>query len=343
MNPLAADLDHLLDHTRPLWDDLRGERLFITGGTGFFGVWLLESFLWANARLKLGASVTLLTRHPEAFVAKTPHLALAENVTLVEGDIRSFVFPAGTFAHVIHAATEASASLNAENPLLMLDTIVEGTRRALDFSRQCGAKNFLLTSSGAVYGRQPSDLTHLPEEYPGAPDPLDPKTAYGQGKRLAEHLCALYGKDLRPQMKIARGFAFVGPHLPLGRHLAIGNFIRDGLNGGPIVIQGDGTPHRSYLYAADLAIWLWTILFKGQSLRPYNVGSDESLSITEVAQRVAEQFPAQITVEVRGQVNPLKPLERYVPDVSRAKNELNLGIFVSLETGIQKTVRFCQK
>jgi dTDP-glucose 4,6-dehydratase len=343
MNLLTLDLDYILDHTRDLWDDLRGEQLLITGGTGFFGCWLLESFLWINERLKLDAHVTVLTRHPAAFIVKAPHLALAESVTLLEGDTRTFTFPAGTFSHVIHAATEASARLNAENPLLMLDTIVEGTRRALEFSQACGAKRFLLTSSGAVYGIQPSELTHIPEDYLGAPDPLDPKSAYGQGKRLAEHLCALYAQNLSSEIKIARCFAFVGPYLPLDAHFAIGNFIRDGLNGGPIVIQSDGTPRRSYLYAADLAIWLWTILFSGQHLRPYNVGSDESLSIAEVAKDVAEQFRPRIAVEIRGTPDSQKPVELYVPNCSLARTTLSLHEQTSLMIAISKTTQWHQQ
>lgn len=337
-NPLASDLNHVLDHTRELWEQIRGERLFITGGTGFFGCWLLESFLWANERLKLGARATILTRHPDAFVAKTPHLALADSVTLLEGDIRTFAFPAGTFSHVIHAATEASAKLNTKNPLRMLDTIADGTRRTLDFASQCGAKNFLLTSSGAVYGKQPADMTHIPEDYPGAPDPLDPKSAYGQGKRLAEHLCAQYARADGLQPKIARCFAFVGPYLPLDIHFAIGNFIRDGLKGGPIIVQGDGTPHRSYLYAADLAIWLWTILFYGQSLHPYNVGSDESISIEEVAERVAGHFIPPIIVQVNDQSTLGKPIEQYVPSTKRAEIEINLHSFFGLNESIKQTV-----
>ena len=153
--------------------------------------------------------------------------------------------------------------MSDENPLLMLGSIVEGTRHTLEFARHSGTPKFLLTSSGAVYGRQPPTLTHIPEDYVGAPDPLDPRSVYGEGKRLAEQLCALYAQQYGVQSKIARCFAFVGPYLPLDIHFAVGNFIRDGLRGEPIKVEGDGMSFRSYLYAADLTIWLWTILFSG--------------------------------------------------------------------------------
>lgn len=342
VNPLRDDLDHVLAHTQGLWDDLRGQRLFITGGTGFFGCWLLESFAWANDALGLNAEAVVLTRDPDAFRRQAPHLAGHPAIRLHTGDVRDFAFPEGRFSHVIHAATEPSAKLNAERPLLMLDTIVEGTRHTLDFAVQAGAKTFLLTSSGAVYGKQPPEMTRLSEDYLGAPDPRDPGSAYGEGKRLAELLCALYHRQHGLEAKIARCFAFVGPYLPLDTHLAIGNFIRDALAGAPIVVTGDGTPCRSYLYAADLAIWLWTLLFRAPACRPYNVGSGEAVSILETARLVAESanpaLPVTVALAPAG-----APPQRYVPDVSRAETELGLKSWIGLAGAIRKTAAFSRR
>lgn len=341
-NVLAADLDHILHHTEGLWEELRGQRIFITGGTGFFGCWLLESFAWANDKLGLNTTAVVLTRNLAAFRKKAPHLAVHPAIQFHIGDVQSFEFPNGSFSHVIHAATEASAKLNEEHPLLMFNTIVEGTRHTLEFARQCGVQKFLLTSSGAVYGKQAPELTRIPESYTGAPDPTDPRAAYGEGKRVAELLCALYAKQYGLEAKIARCFAFVGPYLPLDIHFAIGNFIQDALGGRPIQVKGDGTPYRSYLYAADLAVWLWTILLRGQSCRPYNVGSETALAISEWAQQVATCTQPTSAVKVACEPQAGKLPERYVPSVQRSVLELGLRQTIDLHESIRRTVNWHQ-
>lgn len=334
------DLHHILEKTTTLWGDIRGARLFITGGTGFFGTWLLESFLYANNILDLKASASILTRQPESFRANFPHLTKDPAIRLIPGDVRNFDLPQEQYTHIIHAATEASAILNAENPLLMLDTIVEGTRRVLEFAIQSQAQRLLFTSSGAVYGKQPGTISHIPEEYNGAPDPLDPSSAYATGKRTAEHLCALFAKQYGLNVTIARCFAFVGPRLPLNAHFAIGNFIRDALNDDPIIIKGDGTPYRSYLYAADLAIWLWTILLRGEANRSYNVGSETALTIAETARLTAQCTNSRYPVIIQKESTPGKAPEQYVPAIQRAKIELGLQTWVKLDDGIKRTYEF---
>lgn len=342
-NPLAGDLGHFLTHTEGLWEDLRGKRLFITGGTGFFGRWLLESFAWANYNLALNASALVLTRNYDAFQKDAPYLAANPAIKFHIGDVRNFNFPEGEFSHIIHAAaTSAVATFHNEDHLVKFDTVVEGTRHTLDFAVKCHAGKFLLTSSGAVYGRQPLGTTHISEDYYGAPNPVDPNSSWGEGKRVAEFLCAYYSRKYGIETKIARCFAFVGPYLPLDIHYAIGNFIRDGLNGGPIRVNGDGTPYRSYLYAADLAIWLWTILFNGESCLAYNVGSEEGVTIAKLANAVAQSFQKPVEVRIARSPVPNKPQERYVPSTKRAQIGLGLRQYINLSEAIERTIAYAQ-
>ena len=316
---------------------MRGKRIFITGGTGFFGAWLLESFCHANQALNLGARVTALSRNPDAFRRKCPEVAGHASVEILTGDVRSFPFPDGEFEFVIHAATEASAKQSAEAPLEMLSTILAGTERTLEFAATHGTRRFLLTSSGAVYGKQPSELVYLPESYAGAPDPLLPASVYAEGKRASELMCALYAQSSGMTCAIARCWAFCGPHLPLDSHFAIGNFVRDAMAGGPIRIGGDGTPTRSYLYASDLAAWLWTMLFRAPSMVPYNVGSSESVSIRELAEAVRDALAPSASIEIAREPVRSAPVSRYVPSTERAERELGLRQTVDLRETIRRT------
>ena len=303
----------------------------------FFGCWLLESFLWANQRLNLGANATILSRDPGKFLAKIPHLANTSVIQWVKGDVCNFTFPQGSYAYVIHAATEASAQLNEQDPQRMFDTIVEGTRRTIEFAATHQTKKFLLTSSGAVYGKQPPEFSHIPEDYFGAPDPLNPLSAYAEGKRAAEFLCTAAAEKNDLEMKIARCFAFVGPHLPLDAHFAIGNFIRDAMQGGPILVNGDGSPCRSYLYASDLAIWLWTILFRGQPLCAYNVGSDEAFSIKSLAYLVRDTLSPDSEVIIKQPKQSSVRVNQYIPSITNASDGLDVKVWLSLQEAIRKT------
>ncbi len=342
VNPLAEDLEAVLALTDGLWEDLRGARLFLTGGTGFFGCWLLETALWTSNHLGLGLEIVALTRDPAAFARKAPHLAAHPAVTLWAGDVRQFPFPEGRFTHVVHAATDSDTAKIVAEPLEMLETIVQGTRRVLDFAVAAGAKRVLLTSSGAVYGRQPPELTHVSEDYAGAPDVLGAAASYGEGKRVSEMLGAVYARQFGLEVVLTRPFAFIGPYLPLGGHYAVGNFLGNGLRGEPLQIGGDGTPRRSYLYASDLAVWLWTLLVRGQSVRPYNIGSEDSLSIADLARQVAAQFGG-LPVEIARVPMPGVAPEQYVPSTQRAQTEIGLRQTVSLDEALRKTIRWHQE
>jgi dTDP-glucose 4,6-dehydratase len=283
----------------------------------------------------------VLTRDPARVEPRFARAVETGVLALVAGDVRTFDCDVRPDV-VINAATPTARE--AQDPSLVADVIVNGAANVLRFAARSGKIPVLFTSSGAVYGRQPPSLERIPETYPGAPDHLDPRFAYHEAKRMAELLHVAAGRASGIVPKIARLFAFVGPHLPLDQHFAVGNFVRDALRGGPIVVTGDGTALRSYLYASDMTAWLWQILGTGKAERPYNVGSGDAISIAGTAGAVAAAAGlAPRDVEVRGlPVEGALP-ERYVPNVERAASELGLRQAVPFEAALGRTIAFCDR
>jgi dTDP-glucose 4,6-dehydratase len=344
----ASDLEYVLAAADSAFAELGGRRLLITGGAGFFGTWVIESIAFANRETDLGCDVTALVLPHEVapVAARYPHGLTG--VRFVGADIREIdplhlpgqLGRPAAFDAVVHAAIYVDAATIVQNPIPTLDTAVDGTRRVLDLARATGARRFLFVSSGAVYGAQPADLVCMPEDFQGAPDCASADAVYAEGKRIGETMCACYHRAYGLETVIARCFAFVGPHLPLDRHFAIGNFLRDALHGGPVVVNGDGTPLRSYMHAADLVVWLLTLMTRGTAGRVYNVGASRAVSIAEVARLVATAAGPGIQVEVRGTPTPGALPSRYVPCVERARDELGLREGLSLSEAVERTIRW---
>lgn len=318
------------------WRSLAGQSIFMTGGTGFIGKWLLATLLDADKKLGLDCRITVLSRDPWAFQRYWSDVP--GRVNWVEGDVRSFPITKQKFDVIIHAATDVVAQLS---PLDVFSTCLDGTRRVLELARQCEASWLLLVSSGAVYGPLPVGMTHVPETHMGGPDPLLPSSAYGEGKRVSEWLCS-QAATKNFEVKIARVFALVGPHLPLDKHFAIGNFLRDAMAGKQIVIQGDGTPHRSYLYAAEMAAWIWAVLVKGKPGRAYNVGSEESISIIRLADRIIGLIDCKSPVFTLQSNLSGRDWAHYVPATDRARRELGLPAPMDLDEAILRTIRWVE-
>jgi len=333
---LKQDLDAVFDACGTVWSSLRGAKLFVTGGTGFIGCWLLESLCHADQRLGLGVQVTVLTRNPQAFKDKAPHLADYPAFRFIAGDVCSFDAPAGEFTHLIHAATDASADLNEKDPRRMFDTVIQGTRRSLDFAVEKSVDRVLFLSSGAVYGQQPWEMERVTEEWNGSLNCTDPRGAYAEGKRAAEMLCAIYEKQFGVRIAIARIFALLGPYLSLDIHFAAGNFIRDAMQQRPVIVKSSGMACRSYLYTSDLVTWLLHMLVRAEPGKPYNVGSDESVALKDLAQRVACVL-GNGEYEVQGAADTGWNPGRYVPDTGLIGCDLGLYRTVSLDEAIRRT------
>jgi nucleoside-diphosphate-sugar epimerase len=347
----ATDLEYVLAGADAAFGGLGGRRLLVTGGSGFFGTWLVESIAFANQETDLGCDVTalVLPREVASLAARYPdgltgvRFVGADICALDTRELPGELGRPPAFDAVVHAAIHVDAATIARNPIPTLDTAVDGTRRVLDLARASRVQRFLFVSSGAVYGAQPPELSCVAEDFRGAPDCASADAVYAEGKRIGETMCACYHRAYGLETVIARCFAFVGPHLPLDRHFAIGNFLRDALRGGPVVVEGDGTPMRSYMHAADLTIWLLSLLTRGAAGRAYNVGASRAVSIAEVAQLVASAVGSGVEVQVRGTPKPGALPSRYIPCVSRAREELGLREGMSLGEALERTIRWLRE
>lgn len=298
--------------------DLDGKRLFITGGTGFFGLWLLTALRALNKQA-ISLEVCVLSRDPARFLTYHPQFRDQTWLSFITGNIRDFKIPDRQFDFLLHAATETSMEAHAD-PTKMFENIVLGTNHIFDFAKTCGVRRMLLISSGAVYGPQPLSLTHQPDDSQMACNTLLPGSAYGEGKRVMELMGAILQQNNGIESITARCFAFCGPGLPLNGHFAIGNFVRDALFNNEIIVKGDGSPMRSYLYGADLAVWLLYLLIKGRAGESYNVGSDDALSIKDLAVKVRDILsPGKVVKVLEKKITEPLVRQRYVPEINRAR------------------------
>lgn len=343
----SRDLDEAASLLKEEWGPFRGARILVTGATGFVGRWLVESFCRANALYDLDGRIVALSRDPDSFLRDAPQLARDPGVAWVRGDLENpHLFDDGALPgkcdFVVHAAGPSRRELADGGPEKVART-VEGTRRLLDFAIRDGARRFLYVSSGARYGRQPGPLARIPEELEGSLDPRDPAFRYAEAKIQSESLCGQYAARYGLGAVVARGFAFIGPCLPLSDKFAAGSFLRDLREGASIRVLGDGTPIRSYLYAGDMSAWLWAILGRGSAGRAYNVGSERPVTIAELARFTASLADPPLPVQVATRVDPSSTPDRYVPSTERARSELGLKETVDWQEALRRTYEWLRK
>jgi dTDP-glucose 4,6-dehydratase len=299
---LDVDLAAAFERAHDDFVALGDARILLTGGTGFVGSWLLELATFAADQLACAPEILVITRDPARFGIDRPHLARHRCVTLVEGDVRRALPITGSLDLVIAGASANQAMGVAPDDETLRTTTIEGARRTGELL-EMGAGRALYLSSGAAARAEPD--------------------VYGQAKLDAEEL--LTGSNSRTV--VARLFAFVGPYLPLDLHFAVGNFLADLLAGRPIEVAGDGTAVRSYLFAADLAWWLWALAVRGDCDQRYDVGSDRAVSIRDLAERVGSLVDPKRDVIVEGRAIASSASKVYVADTASARS---LGLYESI-------------
>ena len=309
--------------------------LLIIGGSGFFGKSILDAYKRGLLDQWEIISVKVLARNATALEHTNPELS-DTTIELINADIGTCdVLPNADY--VIHAAASTDAAKYLEQPEIEKANIQAATynycRLAPRFHQN---SKIIYCSSGAVYGQQPVDLLHIPEDFEPRPveEMHETKHDYAAAKRDSEKAIVELGAA-GLNVSIARCFAFVGAYLPRDQHFAIGNFIEDGLNNRPIEVKAKHAVYRSYMYADDLVHWLMTIAENATPDCPvFNVGSDESILLQDIAEMVSKYFFRRAIKNsyLEGRV------DRYIPSITKVQSILKLNLTWNVEEAIKQTL-----
>jgi len=318
---------------------LKGRKLYITGGTGFMGTWLLEALAWLNDTAVFGVSAAVISRNASEFKARHPHLASRKEFSFADRDAKDIIEIPGDVSYIVHAAGSPDNRFHSSDPMRAMGAISKGAEAVLEAAvRLPDLVKVLHISSGLVYGPQPMDLERIPETYPGGPDCSSITSVYAEAKRYAETLVAAYRSQYKLPVAVARPFAFIGPYQFLDKPWAVNNFINDAMRGGPIGILGDENTVRSYMYPSDMVHWLLTMLAAPGALGTYNLGSPEAVTLLSLAKKVSANFtPApEIITAKPGQKR--HGVSRFAPDVSVVQKNLGLKVRIGLDESIRRTL-----
>ncbi len=333
-----SDAEAVLEGRSSHLEELRGQHLFISGGTGILGSWLLELIHVLNERYHFGLRVTVYSRNARTFATQWPHLVQQELTRFEEGDIRYFTeFPRDT-RYIIHAAALTDRRLLASQPFAVAEVNSMGTLRVLRAANLLeDVQKFVLLSSGLVYGAQPWDLPRIDESFAGPLRCNDMNAVYPESKRFAEVAAQSAISETKLPVVTLRPFGFVGPYQPMQLPWAVTDFIRDSFTGGPIRIMGDGATIRSLMYMSDYAFWVLAALVHGKSRKVYNIGSPEPVDLATLARMITQSFSPVPEIHTRlGQAGHDRT--RLVPEVTLAQRELGVEVTVPLAEAIQRTI-----
>lgn len=336
---ISGDLGFICSNCLPELKSISNKSILITGGSGFFGKWFIESIAFANINFSLNISLTLITRDKSIFLLNNPKFIYFNFLTIVEGNILKKQNIKGDFDYLLHmATTTAHETFNGELDESKVKTLEVGTENIIDFAIKNKIPKLLFTSSGVIYGQ--SDKMHLMEQDFVKSPIVNKGTGLAQGKILAETIITNRCRSHNINYKIARCFSFVGPYLPLDIHYAIGNFINDARQNRPIVLRSEGKSVRSYLYIADTIIWLLKLLVCDEE-GVFNVGSERQITIYDLAHKVRDMIsPSSDVVIVHKDLTEGNfTRDIYVPSVSKIKSSLGVEEWTSLEDSILKTAK----
>jgi dTDP-glucose 4,6-dehydratase len=303
-------------------------RYLVTGGAGFIGSHLCESFLGQGHEVLCMDNYSTGAKENMAQFLKNPRFRF------IDHNVSLFIEVQEPLDYVLHFASPASPVDYLELPIPTLKVGALGTHNTLGLAK---AKNavYLLASTSEVYG----DPLVRPqsEEYWGNVNPIGPRGVYDEAKRFAEAMTMAYHRYHGLNTRIVRIFNTYGPRMRFRDGRVVPNFIMQALKGEPLTVYGQGQQTRSFQYVDDLVDGLKKLLNSDHHL-PVNIGNPHEMTVLEFAKKIIELTDSKSEIVYK----PLPEDDPQVrqPDITKAKKILNWEPKVNLEEGLLRTIEY---
>lgn len=335
MSRVFEDIKECYSMLEDEWNNLSNSKILITGATGFFGKSIVNSLLYANYKRDLNIKIYILSRNKK--IDESYYFIKDKENTLnfIYQDIKSFKSDMDEINFIIHAASNSDKNFILNNSLETVSTIICGTNNILEFSlKQKNLKSVLFISSGAINSAN-RHVNKPISEYDMYPISIDNNfSSYSLAKKTSENLVLSYSKTHQLPVKILRGFTFIGPEINLNQNLAWTYILKCFLDGQDINIKNSECK-RSYMYSTDLVNWIIRVLINAKAGSIYNLGSDEIISISNLAKEVIKfNKELRLTEEISSNS------DFYVPDISKIKKDLKLEITVPIKESVKRIIDY---
>jgi UDP-glucuronate decarboxylase len=321
---LTRDIEQIVEKDLG-WATFSGQRIVVTGASGFIGGYLTRTLLALNARpeFNLPVKVVGVVRNLEYARTKLDDVITDANLELLEWDLTRIAIPTlGECDYILHAASLASPKFYVNQPASTLLPNTVGTASLLEAFRtqSSSPKGFLFVSSSEVYGLTSQEI--LPEDAFGVIDPATLRSCYAESKRLGETICVSWHKQFSMPTYIVRPFHTYGPGLQENDGRVFADFVFDIVRGQDIKMKSDGSARRAFCYVTDAIIGFFTVLLKGEIATPYNVANPAAeLSVRNLADLLVSLFPEKclrvVPCSEKNDDYVASTFSKLIPDVSR--------------------------
>lgn len=285
-----------------LGDALSNSTVFITGATGLLGSQAVWAMRYMNRSKGSGIRIVAMARSEDKVRNIFGDLSAADDMTVYYGDINEPIRYTGEVDYIIHGASATSSKYFVSHPVETIQTALDGTRNILEFAKNKRVKSMVYLSSLEVYGTPDAEIDLISETDYGYLDPMQVRSSYSEGKRMAECMCAAYAAQYRISVKAARLSQTFGAGVDYTDGRVFAEFARCAVEQKDIVLHTPGNTVRSYCYTKDAIRAIFYILVKGEAKEAYNVTNmDTAVSIREMAETVSGLFPdrpIQVKVEI---------------------------------------------